>query len=75
MRKEEIEAFCSVEFFEFFVRDAELIVVKSRPVDRIVVMSDFNLPKITWVNFEGFGLSASRLTWKPISDGLIKLDS
>jgi hypothetical protein len=34
-----------------FVREIELIVGK------VVVMGDLNLPKVSWLNFEDFGLS------------------
>jgi hypothetical protein len=43
--------------YELFVRDVECIVEKSRLEDHIVAMGDFNLPKISWVDFDDFGLS------------------
>jgi hypothetical protein len=42
---------------DLFVRDIELIIGKSDLLDRIVIMGDFNLPKIVWADFEDFGLS------------------
>jgi hypothetical protein len=43
--------------YDLFVRDIELIVGKSQLTDRILILGDFNLPKIVWMDFEDFGLS------------------
>jgi hypothetical protein len=48
--------------YEFFVHDVECIVEESRLEDHIVVMGDFKLPKISWVDFDDFGLSPLSVT-------------
>jgi hypothetical protein len=63
--------------YELFVRDIELIVEKSQLVDHVVVMGDFNLPKIAWVDFEDFGLSPVGVTSDleaHLIDGLLNYD-
>jgi Endonuclease-reverse transcriptase len=59
--------------YELFVRDVRLIVEKSQLSDHIVIMGDFNLPKISWLDFEDFGLSPTNLHANLI-DGLIDCD-
>jgi hypothetical protein len=63
--------------YELFVRDVELIVEKSQLADHVVVMGDFNLTKIAWVDFEDFGLSPVGVTSDleaNLIDGLLNYD-
>jgi hypothetical protein len=43
--------------YEAFVRDIETIAKNSRIMDKIIVLGDFNLPKVAWLKFEDFDLT------------------
>lgn len=63
--------------YELFVRDVEQIAERSRLEDHIVVMGDFNLPRVSWTDFEDFGLSPLGVTTDleaNLVDGLINCD-
>jgi hypothetical protein len=69
--------FCYRNYYRNWLATVECIVEKSRLEDHIVVMGDFNLPKISWVDFDDFGLSRLGVTTDleaKLVDGLINCD-